>query len=44
MDDKIISFCIPTYNRPDKLLFSISSIIAQANNSQHEIVISEQFR
>lgn len=41
MDSNIISFCIPTYNRPDKLMFTISSIINQGEICNYEIVISD---
>jgi glycosyltransferase involved in cell wall biosynthesis len=41
MTSKLISFCIPTYNRPDELMLTISSIINQGEICDYEIVISD---
>lgn len=41
MTTKLISFCIPTYNRPDMLCKTLSSIITQGGECPYEIVISD---
>jgi len=41
MTSSLISFCIPTYNRPDTLSMTISSITTQKENCPYEIVISD---
>lgn len=41
MTSNLISFCIPTYNRPDTLNTTISSILSQKEKCDYEIVISD---
>lgn len=41
MTSNLISFCIPTYNRPDTLITTISSILNQKEKCPYEIVISD---
>ena len=41
MTSKLISFCIPTYNRPDTLCMTLSSILTQEEKCPYEIVISD---
>lgn len=41
MTSILISFCIPTFNRPDTLKTTISSILSQKEECPYEIVISD---
>lgn len=39
MNDKLLSICIPTYNRADKLNLSLSVILKQVNSHQDKIEV-----
>ena len=37
----LLSICIPTYNRPERLLDCLNSIAAQKNKNNFEVCISD---